>query len=141
MESEVINYPDEGVYNSSKGSNYDYIILWMLNNNESCSWSQLTNVIAESTLYEHLTKLKELGYISHPKRNLYRITSSQGVWLFNLPTPWPDCYRFMYCVLDYLARQSSYCPHCRVSGAGLFSEFCLSRSWAVHRRNIRSAAV
>jgi Mn-dependent DtxR family transcriptional regulator len=75
MES-PINYPPKEIANPIFGKpDYELIILWMLNNNESCSWADLKKVIKPSTLSLYLKELKEYGYVDHSEYNEYRITS------------------------------------------------------------------
>ena len=75
MES-PINYPPKEIANPIFGKpDYELIILWMLNNNESCSWADLKKVIKPSTLSLYLKELKENGYVDHSEYNEYRITS------------------------------------------------------------------
>lgn len=71
-----IIYPPNEIFNPLSDPNYDYLILWMLENNDFCTWSDLTKIVAESTLYDHIQKLEKLGLISHPKRDYYTITTS-----------------------------------------------------------------
>jgi len=72
--AENIIYPPQEVLNPRMGKDYDYIILWMLSNNNFCSWSDLAEIISTSTLSEHLNKLRNKGLIRHPKYNYYEIT-------------------------------------------------------------------
>ena len=69
-----ITYPSDDILNPPLRKNYDNIILWVLANNNYCTWSNLTKIIPDSTLYDHLNNLKEKGYISHPIRDHYEIT-------------------------------------------------------------------
>lgn len=69
-----ITYPSDDILNPPLRKNYDNIILWVLANNNYCTWSNLTKIIPDSTLYDHLNNLKEKGYISHPIRDRYEIT-------------------------------------------------------------------
>ena len=69
-----IVYPSDDILNPQLRKNYDNIILWVLANNNYCTWSNLTKIIPDSTLYDHLNNLKEKGYISHPLRDYYEIT-------------------------------------------------------------------
>ena len=55
----------------------EYIILSMLNNKDSCTWSDFKEEIkVESTLSNHLNRLKEKGFIHHLKHNHYQITAA-----------------------------------------------------------------
>ncbi|MFW9894470.1 MAG: hypothetical protein ACFFD7_01540 [Candidatus Thorarchaeota archaeon] len=70
------NYPPDEVLNPIIGKpNWEYIILWMLSNNKTCSWSQLKEKVNRSTLSIHLKNLKRDGYAIHSEFNEYRITS------------------------------------------------------------------
>lgn len=79
--SKGLIYPPEDVLKPSLiEKNYELIILWMLNRNESCGWSDFTvymdnQLIPESTLSTYLNTLKREGYIEKPERNKYIITS------------------------------------------------------------------
>ena len=74
--SKGLTYPPEDVLKPSLiEKNYELIILWMLNHNESCGWSDFTDymdkqLIPESTLSTYLNTLKREGYIEKPERNI-----------------------------------------------------------------------
>ncbi len=77
---EIINYPPEKIYSPSKlkKPDYDHIILWMLNNNESCKWADFRQEpieIPTGTLSRHLETLKRKGFVENFTRGHYRITS------------------------------------------------------------------
>ncbi len=74
--TEPIIYPPGEILNPTLGKDYEYIILWMLNNNEICEWSDFTAEIPMSTLSGHLKKLKNKGYIEKPEKAKYMITSN-----------------------------------------------------------------
>ncbi|NVM36629.1 MAG: hypothetical protein HWN81_13620 [Candidatus Lokiarchaeota archaeon] len=70
-----IVYPPEDVLNPIVGkTDYDYVILWMLSNNDYCEWSDFIASISESTLSSHLRKLKNKNFVEKPERNKYQIT-------------------------------------------------------------------
>jgi len=71
----TIKYPPEEVLKPKIGRNpnYEYIILWMLNYNDACSWKDFKREIGESTLSKYLNKLKEENFIEH-SYNRYQIT-------------------------------------------------------------------
>ncbi|MHA1671439.1 MAG: hypothetical protein ACTSV5_12800 [Promethearchaeota archaeon] len=74
-----INYPPKEIYNSSKAirSNYDHIILWMLSNNDACTWSNFSEEpikISIGTLSRHLEQLQLEGFVYKFSRGHYRIT-------------------------------------------------------------------
>ncbi|TFF85323.1 MAG: hypothetical protein EU518_01360, partial [Promethearchaeota archaeon] len=61
--------------------NFEHIILWMLFNNEKCTWSDFTQeidggeqLISESTLSNYLNRLDDDDYIIKKGRNHYEIT-------------------------------------------------------------------
>ncbi len=70
------NYPPDEILNPLIGKpNYEYIILWILSNNEVCSWSDLKEKVNRSTLSIYLNRLKSNGHILKSEFNQYRITS------------------------------------------------------------------
>ena len=74
-----INYPPEKIYRPSKASkpNYDHIILWMVHNNEVCTWANLSQEpikIPLGTLSRHLEQLQIEGFIEKIERGHYKIT-------------------------------------------------------------------
>jgi len=77
---EITNYPPEKIIRPSKLNkpDYDLIILWMLNNNENCKWSDFHREpvdIPTGTLSRHLDTLKRKGFVDNFTRGYYRITS------------------------------------------------------------------
>ena len=73
---EHINYPPAEILSPSYSKpDYELILLWLLNNNETCTWSDLIKIIKKSTLSNYLTKLKVKDFIVKSKFNQYRITS------------------------------------------------------------------
>lgn len=74
-----INYPPEEVIKPSyTRPNFELIILWMLNNNLSCTWGDLQEKISKSTLQIYLKKLIKKGYIKKEGYNQYVITPKGG---------------------------------------------------------------
>jgi len=70
------NYPPEEIIKPIFGKpNYEFIILWILNNNEVCSWANLKEKVSHSTLSNYLTRLKDRGYVEKSTFNQYKITS------------------------------------------------------------------
>lgn len=70
------NYPPEEIIKPIFGKpNYEFIILWMLNNNKVCTWANLKVKITHSTLSNYLTKLKNREYIKKSAYNQYKITT------------------------------------------------------------------
>lgn len=75
----ITKYPPEGIITPMKiNKDFEYIILWMLYNNESCTWSHFKSKpvnISPATLSKYLNILKSNGYIEQEKKGEYRITS------------------------------------------------------------------
>ena len=70
------NYPPEEIIKPVFGKpNYEFIILWILNNNETCTWANLKKKIKHSTLSIYLNRLKDRGYVEKSTFNQYKITS------------------------------------------------------------------
>ncbi len=71
----TVKYPPEDILEPKMGRNpnFEYIILWMLNYNEECSWADFKQEIGESTLSKYLNDLKEKKFIEH-SYNRYQIT-------------------------------------------------------------------
>ena len=69
------NYPPDEIIKPIFGKpNYEFIILWILNNNQVCTWANLKEKITPSTLSNYLTRLKDRGYIEKRAYNQYKIT-------------------------------------------------------------------
>ncbi|MFX0042063.1 MAG: hypothetical protein ACFE8L_04045 [Candidatus Hodarchaeota archaeon] len=76
----IIYYPSEEIYNPSvlERKDFEYIILWMLYNNEECEWSTFTQEPIElrlSTLSKYLSLLKGKEFVDRSSRGHYKITS------------------------------------------------------------------
>ncbi|NVM44716.1 MAG: hypothetical protein HWN79_07350 [Candidatus Lokiarchaeota archaeon] len=70
------NYPPEEIIKPIIGKpNYEFIILWMLNNNDVCTWANLKEKITHSTLSNYLKRLRDKGYVEKRVYNQYQITS------------------------------------------------------------------
>lgn len=70
------NYPPEEIIKPIFGKpNYEFIILWILNNNEVCTWANLKEKVTHSTLSNYLTRLKDKGYVEKSTFNQYKITA------------------------------------------------------------------
>ncbi|TFG22749.1 MAG: hypothetical protein EU532_14120 [Promethearchaeota archaeon] len=70
------NYPPEEIIKPIIGKpNYEFIILWILNNNEVCTWQNLKEKITHSTLSNYLRRLRNKGYVVKRAYNQYQITS------------------------------------------------------------------
>ena len=71
-----VNFPPEEIITPIFGNpNFELIILWMLSNNETCSWSDFKKKITPSTLSLYLRKLIKNGFVLKSKYNEYLITS------------------------------------------------------------------
>ena len=80
-----VNYPPAEIVEPTFGKpNYELIILWLLNNNEECTWADFSKVIKKTTLSKYLNKLKTQNHISKSKFNQYRITSKGREKYFEL---------------------------------------------------------
>ncbi|MHA1458391.1 MAG: tetratricopeptide repeat protein [Promethearchaeota archaeon] len=72
--SSPINYPPKKVIEPIFGKiNFELVILWMLNNNEVCTWSNLKELIKPSTLSIYLKKLLLKKLIEKKEFNQYTI--------------------------------------------------------------------
>jgi len=71
----ITKYPPKGIMTPFK--DFEFKILWMLNNNDQCSWSDFKSdpiSISPATLSKYLTLLKASGFIDKEKKNVYKIT-------------------------------------------------------------------
>jgi tetratricopeptide (TPR) repeat protein len=75
--STKVVYPPKDILKPTfpESPDFEYIILWMLTNNEYCEWADFTQEISESTLSGHLKNLRKKELIEKPERNHYKITS------------------------------------------------------------------
>jgi len=77
--TKLTKYPPEGIITPMKiNKDFEYIILWMLYNNEYCTWSDFKSKpvnISPATLSKYLIILKNKGLIEKEKKGEYRITS------------------------------------------------------------------
>ena len=75
----ITKYPPEGIITPMKiNKDFEYIILWMLYNNDHCTWSEFKSKpvnISPATLSKYLNILISNGYIEKEKKGEYRITS------------------------------------------------------------------
>lgn len=70
-----INYPSEEILKPILGKpNFEFILLWMLNNNETCTWANLKKIIKPSTLSIYLKKSMENEHVNKTEFNHYNIT-------------------------------------------------------------------
>ncbi|MFX0075124.1 MAG: hypothetical protein ACFE96_06765 [Candidatus Hermodarchaeota archaeon] len=71
-----INIPPEEVIKPIFGKkDFELIILWMLNNNQVCTWANLKELVKPSTLSIYLKKLMKAGLIIKSEFNNYKITT------------------------------------------------------------------
>lgn len=84
------NYPPKELI-STYSKNNEFLLLWMLNNNESSTWSDLTKVINKSTLSNYLNKFlrndiaQKLSLeIKGKKKKVYRIKSKGKARFYEL---------------------------------------------------------
>ena len=72
----TINFPPEEVIKPVFGKkDFELIILWMLNNNKVCTWSNLKELVKPSTLSIYLKNLQKAELIIKKEFNQYTITS------------------------------------------------------------------
>jgi len=71
-----INSPPEEIIKPIFGKiNFEFVTLWMLNNNETCTWANLKALIKPSTLSIYLKKLLVTELIEKKEFNQYTITT------------------------------------------------------------------
>ena len=71
-----INFPPEEVIKPIFGKkDFELIILWMVNNNEQCTWANLKELVKPSTLSIYLKNLQKKNLIVKKEFNQYSITS------------------------------------------------------------------
>jgi tetratricopeptide (TPR) repeat protein len=71
-----INFPPEEVKKPIFGkTDFELIILWMVNNNEVCTWANLKQLVKPSTLSIYLKNLQKAELIIKKKFNSYSITT------------------------------------------------------------------
>jgi len=71
-----INFPPEEVIKPIFGkTDFELIILWMLNNNKVCTWANLKELVKPSTLSIYLKTLQKRELIVKREFNQYSITS------------------------------------------------------------------
>ena len=75
----IVKYPPDGIITPMKiNKDFEHIILWMLYNNDHCSWSDFNSDpvnISNATLSKYLTILISNGFIEKEKKGEYKITS------------------------------------------------------------------
>ena len=74
----ITKYPPNGIVAPiANKRNYKHIILWMLYNNDQCTWSDFKSDpanITQATLSKYLLSLTEKGLIEKVKKGTYEIT-------------------------------------------------------------------
>ncbi len=85
--SNEIIYPPDEILNPPFGKNFEFIILWMLDKNEYCTWSNFAEEISGSTLSGKLKLLIKQGYAVKSERNQYEITASGRIRFNELSIP------------------------------------------------------
>ena len=71
--SKTTRFPPEGITTTFNES--EFKILWMLNNNDFCSWADFKSQIKAATLSKYLNKLMATGLVEKEEKNKYIITS------------------------------------------------------------------
>lgn len=80
-----INFPPEEVIKPIFGKkDFELIILWMLNNNKVCTWSNLKELVKPSTLSIYLKSLQKKELIVKKEFNQYSITSKGKDRFYNV---------------------------------------------------------
>ncbi|MBA7568840.1 hypothetical protein ES708_10576 [subsurface metagenome] len=74
----IVKFPPKGIITPMKiNKDFEHIILWMLYNNDYCSWSDFKSDpvnISQATLSKYLTILINNGFIEKEKKGKYKIT-------------------------------------------------------------------
>ena len=75
-----MNYPPQELINPSgiDKKDFEYIILWMLNNNDVCNWSDFLEKpleISLATLSKYMNILMSNGYVEKKSKGIYMVTS------------------------------------------------------------------
>ena len=86
---EKIKYPPEELISPSgaEKKDFEYIILWMLDNNTDCNWSTFLEKpleISLATLSKYINLLKRKGFISKVSKGVYEITLKGKKRFFDL---------------------------------------------------------
>jgi len=84
-----MNYPPQEIINPSgiEKKDFEYIILWMLNNNEECNWSVFLEKpleISLATLSKYMNIIITNGYAEKKSKGVYRVTSEGRKRYFDL---------------------------------------------------------
>jgi len=74
----IVKFPPEGIITPMKiNKDFEHIILWMLYNNDICSWSDFKSDpvnISQATLSKYLSILISNGFIEKEQKGKYKIT-------------------------------------------------------------------
>lgn len=86
---EKIKYPPKELISPSRveKKDFEYIILWMLDNNEDCNWSTFLEKpleISLATLSKYINLLKRKGFVSRVSKGVYKITLKGKQRFFDL---------------------------------------------------------
>ncbi|MFX0021185.1 MAG: hypothetical protein ACFE9S_02595 [Candidatus Hermodarchaeota archaeon] len=84
-----MNYPPQEIISpvGIEKKDFEYIILWMLNNNEECNWSDFLDKPLEfslATLSKYMNLLMTNGFIKKKEKGLYKITPEGRKRYFDL---------------------------------------------------------
>ncbi|MFX1390127.1 MAG: hypothetical protein ACFE9Z_08705 [Promethearchaeota archaeon] len=72
---EPIIYPPFDILKPILGkADYEYILLWMLNKNNLCTWADFTAKMSGSTIHGYLKKLIDKGHIKRIEKGVYQIS-------------------------------------------------------------------
>ncbi|MFX0026939.1 MAG: hypothetical protein ACFE8M_11065 [Candidatus Hermodarchaeota archaeon] len=84
-----MNYPPQEIINPSgiEKRDFEYIILWMLNNNDECNWSDFLEKpleISLATLSKYMNILMTNGYVEKKSKGVYAATAEGRKRYFDL---------------------------------------------------------
>jgi predicted transcriptional regulator len=84
-----LNYPPQEIITSLgiEKKDFEYIILWMLNNNEECNWSDFLDeplAFSLATLSKYMNLSITNGFVEKKGKGLYKITSEGRKRYFDL---------------------------------------------------------
>lgn len=81
----VIYPPDTIIQPTTLNKDFEFIILWMLKNNDKCEWAHFLSDpinISQATLSKYMRILLEKGLVEKMKKGVYKITS-EGIIRFS----------------------------------------------------------
>ncbi|MFX1501870.1 MAG: hypothetical protein ACFFDH_12975, partial [Promethearchaeota archaeon] len=84
-----LNYPPDEIITplGIEKKDFEYIILWMLNNNEECGWSDFLDEPIEfslATLSKYMNLLITNGLVEKKEKGIYKITAEGRKRYFDL---------------------------------------------------------